>query len=154
MKGKVLSIMTCLLLAMAACTQTSCSDDDGDWEEMKWDTSVKAGKDGVISVGSEGGTYEFKCKNYNPWLSSISQFEDGMEGEVFLPANTDSNLYADQGMYIVGTWLTARCTGSTLTVEIKPNESQKEHTMTVEVTAGDIFDSFVFRQAGLDAKGK
>ena len=145
--------MTCLLLAMVACTLASCSEDDGDWEEMKWDTSVKAGKDGVISVGSEGGTYEFKCKNYNPWLCSISQFEDGMEGEVF-DRNTDDNRYADQGMYIAGTWLTAKCSDSTLTVEIKPNESQKEHKMTVEVTAGDIFDSFVFRQAGLVAEGK
>ena len=153
MKGRVFSIMTCLLLAMVACTLASCSEDDGDWEEMKWDTSVKAGKDGVISVGSEGGTYEFKCKNYNPWLCSISQFEDGMEGEVF-DRNTDDNRYADQGMYIAGTWLTAKCSDSTLTVEIKPNESQKEHKMTVEVTAGDIFDSFVFRQAGLVAEGK
>ena len=153
MKGRVFPIMTCLLLAMAACTLASCSDDDGDWEEMKWETSVKAGKDGVISVGSEGGTYEFKSKNYDPWLISISQFEDGMEGEVF-HRNTDDNQYADQGMYIAGTWLTARCSGSTLTVKIKPNESQKKHTMTVEVTAGDIFDSFVFRQAGLAAEGK
>ena len=153
MKGKVLSIMTCLLLAMAACTQTSCSEDDGDWEEMKWDTSVKAGKDGIISVGSEGGTYEFKCKNYNPWLCSITQFEDE-DVAVWYAHDTDENQYADQNLRIITPWLTARCSGSTLTVEIKPNESQKEHTMTVEVTAGDIFDSFVFRQAGLAAEGK
>ena len=153
MKGKVLSITTYLLLAMAACTQASCSEDDGDWEEMKWETSVKAGKDGIISVGSEGGTYEFKCKNYNPWLCSILQFEDGQKSEAFY-GSTDDNQDAYQGLFMAGTWLTVKCSGSTLTVEIKPNESQKEHKMVVEVTAGDIFDSFVFQQAGLTAEGK
>lgn len=147
-------IMACLLSVVLPCTLSSCSNDDGDWEEMIWKTSVKTVKDGTIHVESSGGTFTFKCKNYDPWLCSISQFEDGQEGEVFLPVDTSSNLYADQNLYIAGTWLSARFTGSTLTVEIKPNDSQKQHKMIVEVTAGDIFDRFVFLQDGLSDSGK
>ena len=142
---KVLAVFG-ILLSIAVMPLVSCSDEDGDWEEMKWTTSVKKDKGGVISVGSEGGTFEFKCKNYSPWMTSVKQKEDGQQEQTFYVEGDDG--YRDQNLYIEATWLTAKFTGHTLTVTILPTTSQNQRTMTVNVTAGDIFDSFTFCQQG------
>ncbi len=124
----------------------SCSDDDGDWDPMKWKTSVQTGKDGVIAVESDGGTFEFQCKNYSPWMSSVKIQETGKAEQTFYPS--DDGRYADQNLYIDATGVWARCQGNTLKVTISPSTSQNVRTLTVNVTAGDVFDSFTFRQQG------
>lgn len=53
---------------------TACTDDDGDWERMKWKTEVKMENGHVISVPAEGGTYQFTCQNYSIWFSTLQEY--------------------------------------------------------------------------------
>lgn len=115
----------------------ACSDDDGDWEPMKWKTEVKMGKEHSISVPVEGGTYRFTCTNYGRfWFSSI--YEEGR--------------YVEPGFYdverIVGEWSWAEVKENVMTVIISPNDTGNQRSVEIGTTAGDIFDSFTFNQAG------
>ena len=49
------------LLMCCSLFLSSCEQEDGDWEPMKWDTKVKSS----IAVPIEGGTYVFRCTNYH-----------------------------------------------------------------------------------------
>ena len=44
---------------------SSCSDEDGDWDPMKWKTEVKKSSDDYFHVPPQGGTYVFYCTNYS-----------------------------------------------------------------------------------------
>lgn len=139
MKKKVLMAALIAVCTFATCFITSCTkeDPDGAWDPMKWKTSVTKNKDGWITVPSEGGTYVFVCTNYNaPWMSDICERIDG------------KNVYYDrENLNLVkGTWITAQMDGTTMTVTVDPNTTGKEREASVTATAGDIFDTFSFRQ--------
>lgn len=132
---KISGILLMALLIVAGLT--ACSDDDGDWNPMKWKTDVKMAKGHVVSVPVDGGTYQFTCKNYGSfWFSGI--YEDG--------------IYVEEGYYdanlIIGKWSRMTADKRVLTVEISPNDSGKQRTVEGGVTVGDAFDDFTFNQAG------
>lgn len=128
---------------IGALSFTSCSDDDGDWTPMKWKTSVIKEKDGSIIVPSQGGSYIFVCTNYkSPWTSSIGEYVNGK-------IEYAGQMYNDS-KDIVTSYLTAQWKDNTLTVTVTPNTTGKERTMIVTATAGDIFDTFTFKQAAAE----
>jgi len=133
-----------LAALIGALSFTSCSDDDGDWTPMKWKTSVIKERDGSITVPSQGGTYIFVCTNYNnPWTADIGEYVNGK-------IEYAERMYDDRWEEFYTTYLTARWKDNTLTVTITPNPTGKERTMTVRATAGDIFDTFTFKQAATE----
>ncbi len=136
MKKAILAMTLAMAFILGA-----CSDDDGDWTPMKWKTSVVKEKDGKITVPTQGGNYVFICTNYNkPWMSSLKEIIEGKE--TYYRPHNDNSFYS-----IISPWLTAQWKDNILTVTVKPNETGKEREMKVEVTAGDIFDTFTFKQA-------
>ena len=139
MKQKILFItfLMGILFSLASCESTL---PDGLWDPMKWKTSVKVQKDKnknkYINVPTEGGTYVFHCKNYsNFWISGI----DIKGKEVF-----DQN--SDDFKTCKGDWGSVECKSNILTVIVSPKSKEDCDTIKVGVTAGDIFDSFVFRR--------
>lgn len=134
MKNVILAVSLVLAFTLSA-----CSDEDGDWDSMKWNTSVVKEKDGKIAVPSQGGSYVFICTNYNkPWMSDLTVKTDGKEETHYHPD--------DRVDIITSPELTAEWNGNTLTVTVAPNETGKERQMALHVTAGDIFDTFIFKQ--------
>jgi len=139
MKAKIFLYAAMTLLATA--TFTGCDDDDGDWDEMVWSVDVKTIKDGFIKVPNSGGTYSFACKNYSGfWLSGITE-TTGTQKSLYSSDDESNTAHS-----ITSSWATVSVEGNTLTVKIEPNESEQSRCLDVEVTAGDIFDNFVFIQ--------
>lgn len=139
MKTNVLTKM--LLMAFVAMAGlAACSDDDGDWDQMKWIADTAMGKDHTISVPMEGGTYQFTCANYPSfWFSGFR-----VDGK---PVDYD---YEDI-WHLRGEWITADVENNVLTVTVLPNTAENSRTAKIGVTAGDIFDGFTFHQAGQPA---
>ena len=62
---------------LAVAGLTACSNEDGDWESMKWKTDVKMEKGHSISVPVKGGSYLFTCRNYGCiWFSDLQENGD------------------------------------------------------------------------------
>ena len=118
---------------------TSCGSDepDGNWEKMKW-TNVNDLKNvnGVYLLPEEGGTCTFLCRNYDhPWISSVTV--DGVN-QVLNNGNQ---------MEFNGEWCTVKFEGNKMIVTTQPLPASLElRNFDVNVTAGDIFDTFHFRQ--------
>ena len=124
---------------------SSCSDEDGDWDPMKWKTEVKKSSDDYFHVPPQGGTYVFYCTNYSSfWVVSATEKVARGEEKSFSP-NYDDNKDAS----ITTDWLTAKSEGNILTVTIQPTTLDANRFMKVEVEAGDVFDEFYFKQRGL-----
>ena len=143
MKEKLFATMllfTCIL------SLASCSKDDGDWDDMKWEKNnyEKAltpsfGK--AISVPKSGGTYTFKCKNYKSfWIEYVAE-QVGDKTIKNIPA-IDDKPYSE----IEGGYTSSKVEGNTLTVTFAPNETLNGRYVCVNVSAGDIFDKFIFVQ--------
>ena len=133
-----------LAALISALSFTSCSDDDGDWTPMKWQTSVIKEKDGSITVPSQGGSYIFVCTNYNsPWTCSVAEYVNGT-------MEYAEHIYDDNWKGFITPYLDAEWQDNILTVTVSPNTTGKERTMMVEVTAGDIFDDFTFKQVAAE----
>ena len=128
-----LSLVMCSSLFLSSCEQQ-----DGDWEPMKWETSVKV-ESSRVAVPVEGGTYVFRCTNYPFfWLDVLNE-----NGKYIYPEQD-----GDFGR-LVGEGSIATVANSVLTVTINPNADAKERTVTVGATAGDTFSGFTFEQVGL-----
>ena len=129
-----------LLFALAAacmlggCTSTTL---DGDWDPMKWNAEQKLTSDnGAYIIPSDGETITFVCKNYSePWMSAAD-----VNGKYFLP-DYEANDYKS----ITGDWFTASIQDNRLSVTFAENTTA-ERSVTITVTAGDIFYTFKFRQ--------
>ena len=122
----------CILFSLA-----SCNSLDGKWNPMKWKTSVKVQKDKnkYINVPAEGGTYLFHCKNYSDfWISDIV-----VNGRDVINHMDDFKTYK-------GDWGSVECKSNILTIIISSKSREKSDTIEVGVTAGDIFDYFVFKR--------
>ncbi len=118
-----------ILLLVALLGVTSCGSDEpeGKWDKMKW-TNVNDLKNvqGVYILPEEGGTFTFLCRNYEkPWFSMAVGHENEFSGE----------------------WYSAKFEGNKLivTVEALP-QAVEMRDFSLQVTAGDIFDTFLFRQ--------
>ena len=129
----------------------SCTSDEpiGKWESMKWKyegVSLRTKTKKVFTVTKKGGTYHFKCKNYGGfWLCAVEEkvnntvnTYDGQNFDKTFPKSDQHNIY--------GGWTTANTKENVLTVTIAPNKTNTKRYVTVEVSAGDIFDQFYFEQ--------
>lgn len=127
-----ISLLLYIILSMLA--YSSCRSEDGDWELMKWKTDADI-KKGTVDVPVDGGTYVFTCKNYNLfWLSSVLENERSI------------NIDIDKGKYATGEWSCISIAKNVMTVTISKNNNSFERILTVDMTAGDVFSSFTFRQ--------
>ena len=98
---------------------SSCSDEDGDWDPMKWKTAVKKSSDDYFHVPPQGGTYVFYCTNYSSfWVVSATEKVSRGEEKRFSP-------------------------------NYQPTTLDANRFMKVEVEAGDVFDEFNFKQRWL-----
>jgi hypothetical protein len=129
---KIFGTIVLLLAVMASVA--SCGDEpDGKWEKMKWnDLSGLTKEDGIYIVPATGGTYTFECKNYNPWIDHCSSGYN----DVVVSSYT----------HVYNEWFDVLCNNKNVIVTIAPLTSTSARQLTVELTAGDIFDSFKFEQ--------
>lgn len=149
---KTKQILFSLLVMGAMGLFSACSNVnrglDGDWPPMKWKTEVKTSKDKeghYIDVPKEGGTYTFKSINYGEtfWLSQAEEIQEGRSNIYYAG---QSNSVNRTSWYTLETkWSNIKRGDSNLVVVIQPNKGA-ERTLNVGVTAGDVFDSFSFRQ--------
>ena len=140
MLRRLFSAALCVLL-FAACSVT---EPDGDWDAMKWETldGAKAEK-GVYIVGVAADTLRFTCKNYRgPWISGAR--EDGVD---YYPKGGNGN----DIHHLQGRHFSATVEGNKLTVVFPENISTDAHSVTLTVTAGDIFYDFRFLQEAAPA---
>lgn len=104
---------------------------------MKWKTDAKMDKERVIHVPVDGGTYVFKCKNYNSfWLSNV------------LEDNKDVSIDNKEWEYAIGEWSSVAIEKNVMTVTVSPNDDNRSRLLKVTPTAGDIFSYFSFNQEG------
>ena len=125
------STFTALLL-MLLTTIFSCelNSEDGRWDPMKW-TSNRLGDPRKITATAEGGTYQLKCTNYGgPWISSVT--------------DADTVIYAGSKeqdfRHIKYDWYDISAKENTFYITLLPNTTGKERKLSIDVTAGDIFD--------------
>lgn len=132
--------------ALTACEEISniISPKDGDWPPMKWShAKYKTVKlDGITyyDVPAQGGSYEFRCQNYTPWLAQ-HRFEAGGE---MIHSYLDTTQVEPWHHYQYE-WCTADVMKDTVRIEFGPNQSTARKA-SIGVTAGDTFDYFLFYQ--------
>ena len=67
-----------LLLLIIPLFLSSCTEEDGKWEPMKWRSEVKKSSNGYYQVSPDGGTFVFQCKNYSLfWPIEVKESEEG-----------------------------------------------------------------------------
>ncbi len=110
---------------------------DGDWDPMEWEPKHTV-YDDAYTIPANGDTVVFTCKNYTPWINSASiNYE-----------NTNSD-----HKHIEGEWLSALFDDNKFTIVFTENTGA-ERNVEIIVTAGDVFDNFIFTQLGKDATTK
>lgn len=159
-------MLLCMLLLI------SCEDDDdnsryidGDWYPMEWktDANVEDLENITVSVPADGDTFTFHCTNYPTfWLSEISErdttfgplhnsqsIEDMQWTSVWPDGDTIFYITLPESdiHYMKRIWWDVNITNTTMTVAIAPNNEPQPRSITVNVTAGDIFDHLKFIQA-------
>ncbi len=132
-----------LLACVAALSLSSCEKEelrDGDWEAMKWiNPSELVQQDKVFIVPADGGSYTFECKNYHPWISDVIEGKD-YTGQLFSPDNEDFH-------HLKGAWWEVKIDKKLVTITFSPLDSETDaRDLTVDLTAGDIFDHLRFSQ--------
>lgn len=115
---------------------TACDDEiDGRWTPMEWESNVNI--EDAVTVPATGGTYTVACKNYSGfWIA----YHLEAEGKVYALSENYGHCKGD--------WFSVNIEGNVMTVTVSPNDSGKRRVLQVDVTAGDIFDSFTFVQNG------
>lgn len=134
----------------AAFVLTACNNDkDGDWDPMNWEknsySTTKVDGKKYIQVPQQGGTYTFSCKNYEGfWLSSVDIITSGY-GFTMEKHLADGSFGAN--------WNHHHMQSDGCSIDIEENSmtvhfdySDAHRVYTINVTAGDIFDSFRFIQ--------
>ena len=128
-------IRTILLILVMLLGISSCGDEpDGKWAKMKWeDKSGLAKENGVYIVPANGGTYTFTCLNYKPWIDQCEYSVYGMPVQSFT--------------HVTGEWFEVECVDNDVIVTFQPLEVlTSPRSLTLVMTAGDIFDRLVFEQ--------
>ena len=151
MRNKIFIISLTILLATAA-TLSSCTSEDGDWEPMIWKTEVKSmKKDGMnyVLVPQTGGTYEYTCRNYKSfWLEDVIESTETPTGNPWqFKGLYDIYQRKDDNLYNISSPATeVNANDDKLSISVKPNDTGKTRYIMVRVSAGDIFDQFLYRQ--------
>ena len=136
MKMRKLSFL--LLCVTFSVFLVGCGGDepDGIWAKMQWDVpSGLSQVDGVYMIPSSGGTYKFTCKNYKPWIELVLEYN-------MLPAPIADFHFCE------GEWYSVTCDNYDVIITFQRlgNDDEESRDLKVELTAGDIFDYFTFRQ--------
>ena len=130
--SKLKNVTFAALLLVLLSTLFSCelNSVDGRWDRMKW-TSNRPGDPRKITATAEGGTYQLKCTNYGgPWISSVTS-----------PDTTIYGLSKEQDFHhIQYDWYDVLAKGNTFYITLLPNTTGKERKLSIDVTAGDVFD--------------
>lgn len=122
--------MRTIIAMLAALCLISCGKDnnkklDGKWDPMVWETEVAgqiADNQQIVSVS--GAELTFFCQNYSsPWISGADHHA------------------------ITTDWFRAEINENKLTVVIEANNTGEERSIKLDLTAGDIFYTFVFKQS-------
>ena len=159
MKTKVFIMAVLGLLLLSSCSHTFC-EPDGDWDPMKWEKLSKEltydKENNAYIVPAQGGEYVFRCKNYHPWLCWVEIYpyaewlgldcdsDDIYNSERIGVFDPDSNFYNYEGGW-GEVWCNVHIVKDTIKVSFD-SISEGAHCAYIEVTAGDIFDHFKFRQ--------
>lgn len=127
-----------VLLFIAVLGVSSCGDEpDGKWDKMKW-TNVNnlMNIQGVYYLPEESGEYTFLCRNYeHPWIESVS-----IDGK-------SQTLDPENRLQFSADWFTVKFEGNKLTVTATAlPDAIESRGFILQVTAGDIFDTFYFTQ--------
>lgn len=137
-----IEMKTLFLLLMTSLMLFSCESKDGDWDPMIWksnDVSKINKNKSNIEVSQAGKSYVFTCENYKYfWVYAI--LENGKQmgnDQQFI----DSQKYEDSCISI-------SIEENRMNVTVFPNEGYQIRNISIGVTAGDIFDSFIFKQRG------
>ena len=132
------------LTMLAAFSLASCSIDgpdepDGKWPSMVWKAEIPVEMtDGTYNVPATGAELTFACQNYSfPWVENALS-----NGEYYYPPR-EANDYKT----ITTDWFRAEINGNILKVVFEANETAEERLLLLEVTAGDIFYTFKFKQS-------
>ena len=134
-----------LILMVLPLFISSCSDDDGKVDPMKWKTELKKSSDGYFHVSPGGGTFVLQCTNYSDfWINGITEQEAKGEEKKFTPVFDGQKHFT-----ITSDWATATQNGNTLTVTILPTTANGNRFIKVSVQNGDAFDEFKFKLLGL-----
>lgn len=130
--SKLKKSMFAALLLIVLITIFSCelNSEDGRWDPMKW-TSNRPGDPRKITATAEGGTYHLKCTNYGgPWIDSVT--------------SPDTTIYGSSKeqdfRHIKYDWYDVLAKENTFYITLLPNTTGKERKLSIDVTAGDIFD--------------
>ena len=126
----------------------ACSDNKdelvGIWSPMEWTTDNKlVVADNKYVVSYFGDTISFVCKNYGSFWFSNAEIVDSV-----IEPNMDSNDLTK----LDGNWFSASIVENEMQVVFDKNSDITDRTVSIIVTAGDIFDYFDFIQKGKDAK--
>lgn len=143
-------IFSLALLLFALCN-SSCDSLDGDWDTMEWQKvvteKVKANGESCYLIPIQGGTYQFKCKNYESfWISHARILGSPLwneKGNYIYPETGDGIGNTYQNLSAEG--IRVSIEGNTVNVIFDENQSFAKF-VEVTVTAGDIFDTFRFVQ--------
>ena len=119
-----------LLIVLTTIFSCELNSEDGRWNPMKW-TSNRQEDPRKITATAEGGTYQLKCTNYGgPWISSVT--------------DADTVIYAGSKeqdfRHIKYDWYDVLAKENTFYITLLPNTTGKERKLSIDVTAGDIFD--------------
>ena len=130
--NKLKNVTFVALLLVLLTTQFSCSKntiDDIHRTTFKW-TSDYTGDPRNITVPAEGGTYKLVCTNYQTLRFASMSVDDSSvtSGEVVILTG------------IVSEWSSAKLTGNTLTITIKPNTTGKKRKVNFWLRADDAVD--------------
>lgn len=139
---KFLSKFSFLLIAVLL-GFASCGDEpDGKWAKMKWNNVDNLSKtNNIYVIPEEGGSFTFECKNYTPWIAEVvinTELQD-------ISSQEDWNWKEYRN-----DWFEVKITDKKVIFsfdEIK--EPMTGRTAEVVMTAGDIFDTFIFQQQKL-----
>lgn len=131
----------CIFLIIMLIGAASCGDEpDGKWDKMKWNNVDNLTKvNNIYMIPKEGGAFTFECKNYTPWLSDViinSERQDIITQENWKGYKKD--------------WFEVKIVDKKVIYSFDAlEEPMTGRTVEVVVTAGDIFDTFVFQQQKL-----
>lgn len=119
-----------LLIVLTTIFSCELNSEDGRWDSMKW-TSNRPGDPRKITATAEGGTYQLKCTNYGgSWISSVT--------------SPDTTIYGSSKeqdfRHIKYDWYDVLAKENTFYITLLPNTTGKERKLSIDVTAGDIFD--------------
>lgn len=132
-----------IYLIVALLAFSSCGEEpDGKWDKMEWiSVDNLAQVNNIYVIPEEGGTFTFECKNYTPWLSRVY-----VNNEPKPIVRED--LQEKWKKCIIDDWFEIEIVDKKMIIFFDRIDDYylTERKVTVEVTAGDIFDTFIFQQ--------